>query len=395
MSSNSGRIMQLISISNNVHPIFKKGKSVNENIKISLPIQQIIRYTIPRSHDLLSIDYLVIEQPDNICRLKNIKCMIGGNCVLSLNYNFISQIIPDSISHFEGKTIYKLNINKFWKDPIKTISLPFASIQVLFEFSDIIGITNIELVNNETFLYSPERREMAEKDHNDILLVNNGIYYSEKSEVLSHELGLSTLTYTNGLFIETDCINDIQNIKINMSDTLNLLDYNRLDIHLHCKKINNNLLYLPLSNEPLFSDDYSSGVAFHNIDNSIIIIDTCLTNNPGTIRNITIHSIEYNMLIYKSGIANTKFNLKEYAEYYIAKIIESQLICKVYEGDSCPITLEPICEGDKYIVCDRCNKAFGEEAMRCWMATHDNCPHCRYSSNMFQIIYINSTPEIE
>ena len=175
---------------------------------------------------------------------------------------------------------------------------------------------------------------------------------------------------------------------------MDFINYNRLDIHLHCKKINNNLLYLPISNEPLFSDDYSSGSAFHNMDNSNIIIDTCSTNNPETIRNITIHSIEYNMLSYKCGIAGTKFSIKEYAEYYIAKIIESQLIYKVYEGDSCPITLEPICEGDKYIVCDRCNKAFGEEAMKCWMATHDNCPHCRYSGEICKFVYINST-EIE
>ena len=358
-----------------------------------MPIQQIIRYTIPRSHDLLSIDYLVIEQPDNICRLKNIKVMIGGNCVLSLHYNFISQIIPDSISHFEGKTIYKLNINKFWKDPIKLINLAFNQVVCIFEFSDITGITNIELANCGTFLDSPERREMAQTDHNDVVLMNNGIYYSEKSEVLSHTLSLENLTYTNGLFIETDCINDIQNIQIRVMN-LNFIDYNRLDIHLHCKKINNNLLYLPISNEPLFSDDYSGSSAFHNIDNSNIIINTCPTNNPGTTRNITIHSIEYNMLSYKCGIAGTKFSIKEYAEYCIAKIIESQLIYKVYEGDSCPITLEPICEGDKYIVCDRCNKAFGEEAMKCWMATHDNCPHCRYSSNMIRIIYINSIADI-
>ena len=102
-------------------------------------------------------------------------------------------------------------------------------------------------------------------------------------------------------------INDIQNIQIRVMN-LNFIDYNRLDIHLHCKKINNNLLYLPISNEPLFSDDYSGSSAFHNMDNSNIIINTCPTNNPGTTRNITIHSIEYNMLSYKYGIAGTKFS---------------------------------------------------------------------------------------
>lgn len=54
----------------------------------------------------------------------------------------------------------------------------------------------------------------------------------------------------------------------------------------------------------------------------------------------------------------------------------------VYEYNSstpltCPITLEPIVEGEPVMKINRCGHVFKEAALRRWLERHSQCPLCR------------------
>lgn len=44
---------------------------------------------------------------------------------------------------------------------------------------------------------------------------------------------------------------------------------------------------------------------------------------------------------------------------------------------TCPITMEPICNGDAVMRINRCGHIFKESALRTWFARNNRCPVCR------------------
>lgn len=54
--------------------------------------------------------------------------------------------------------------------------------------------------------------------------------------------------------------------------------------------------------------------------------------------------------------------------------VYQKLVEREYE---CPITLEPINEGDEYYRCSRCRHPFSKNGFTQWLQTRNNCPLCR------------------
>jgi|APSaa5957512622_1039677.scaffolds.fasta_scaffold25631_4 hypothetical protein len=61
---------------------------------------------------------------------------------------------------------------------------------------------------------------------------------------------------------------------------------------------------------------------------------------------------------------------------------------KLEINSQCPITLDDIKNGDKYMICHTCNNIFSYDALIDWLETNNTCPLCRSSWNDTNV-YIN------
>jgi len=186
---------------------------------------------------------------------------------------------------------------------------------------------------------------------------------------------------TNGFFFMLDNIENIKNIELKINGN-SRFSYNKIELELFCKKIANNLIYIPLTSFNYDCDNYNSAINLSKISDVKFIISSESEQN-GYIIYLTP-----NLLAYNGGFIGLRYFYD--SGFILNKIIQE--INKILEGDKCcPIEHLEIEQGEKYMKCTTCKKNFKEESIKKWleMKIPSNCPHCRviWQNNT---VYVNS-----
>jgi len=326
-----------------------------------------------------------IKQNDNVRRLKSYKLIIGGCTIFSIDMAFLSQIIPDTIIENNDNTmIYKLSMDKFIIEPLRMIALTYHEVKIGVDLEDEGNIEEIKLYGTNTLLDIEERNHMsnANYEHKIFQLQHQNHSYNENQYIQpmnSNTVNIEFNHCTNGFFIEIENISSLQNLELRLN-SLTRLNYNPIQLQLYCKKINDNMLYLPLNSvlDNLFDPSLNGALNMSRIDNISL---KCTSSQE--IRNINIYSITHNMLMYSEGSGYLKW-MNWGFQYELPRInnlvlnMNNEIINKPYIlNDNCPISLTPISQNDLYMECDECHKCFHLEGIKTWLTNNNTCPICR------------------
>jgi len=343
------------------------------------------QFIIPHRSDLFMPEYISIKQNDNVRRLKSYKLIIGGCIIFSIDISFLSQIIPDTIIENNDNTmIYKLSMDKFIIEPIRMIALTYHEVKIGVDLEDEGNIEEIKLYGTNTLLDIEDRNQMSSTnyEHKIFQLQHLNHSYNENQYIQpmnNNTVNIEFYHCTNGFFIEIENISSLQNLELRLN-SLTRLNYNPIQLQLYCKKINDNMLYLPLNSvlDNLFDPSLNGTLNMSRIDNMSL---NCTSSQE--IRNINIYSITHNMLMYFEGAGCLKW-VNGGFQYELPRInnlvlnMNNEIINKPYIlNDNCPISLTPISQNDLYMECNECHKCFHLEGIKTWLTNNNTCPICR------------------
>lgn len=367
---------------NNLYP-HEQYRYAHEPIYQDFPNQAglIRKITFDRTGDKIKPEYLIVKQPELDINIKNIDIEIAGRKIISIDIDFMIQIYPDMVQFRNGKTRYKLYMDKWISDYIPLVALQFSSVSMSVHLSNQ-NLSSIKVMSDYIFLDNTPRSQLAQQEQINRILQ----YESTIQENIDNSNSVITLNhhgYINGLFIETDTnIDNITRLQL-LINNFPMRDLDEFQLEHLIKKINNNMFYLPFTNVANFfaMDNLHGGLNLNRINNTQVK----LTGNQQFVR-VKIHSLMTNIISYHSTaqllggyIYGTPYlnSLHSYTPP-VQQIIQLTTSYKIYTGDDvCLISLSNIESGTKYRECHSCSKAFINEYITQWLTDNNNCPHCR------------------
>ena len=328
---------------------------------------------IPENGDTFTPLYIICDE-DNL-EFLNLK--YNQQLINKFPLEFCN-ILSKNDKKIEGKKVYKIHWEIFF--PQKELILLIHN-HYSFEIETKDYSISNAILYYEVFNYEPQAR---------LALCNNLRDYKcknikgQKIKLNKEEniINLNNLYgLTNGFFFMLNNIENIKNIELKVNGNSNF-SYNKIELELFCKKITNNLIYIPLTSFNYDCDNYNSAINLSkNLDVKFIISSESEQNGY-------IIYLTPNLLAYSSGLIGLRFFYG--SGFILNKIIQE--INKILEGDKCcPIEHLEIEQGEKYMKCTTCKKNFKEESIKKWleMKIPSNCPHCRviWQDNT---VYVNS-----
>lgn len=327
---------------------------------------------IPKNSDTFRPLYIICDD-DNL-EFLNIKC--NQQLINKFPLEFCN-ILSKNDKQIEGKKVYKIHWEIFLQEELILIS-PYSYI---FEIETKDNSISNAVLYYEAFFYDDQERYTIINRINDYKCKN---IKGQKIKLNKEEniINLNNLYgLTNGFFFMLDNIENIKNVEIKVNGN-SRFSYNKIELELFCKKITNNLIYIPLTQFNYDCDNYNSAINLSKNSNLTFII------NSESKQNGYIIYLTPNLLTYNAGVIGLRFFYE--SGFILNKIIQE--INKILEGDKCcPIEHLEIEQGEKYMKCTTCKKNFKEESIKKWleMKIPSNCPHCRviWQDNT---VYINS-----
>lgn len=351
---------------------------------------------ISRIGDQWKPEYIVMEQSDEEIRLKRVYLIIGGQIVMNFDINFMRQLFPDMVRIRNNKVVYHLNFDKFnTNSHLNIVSLQFHEVQIGIELTNDHGVNSVKLMNDYKFLDHVPRSQMAQNNHEHIILEEQHI--ETECDGITAELYQNMNGPTNGFFIHVSSgIENIKNLKIELNNT-NYRDLDEIQLEYLGQIINENMIYLPLSpNTDYLSTDISGSLNMSRIQDMKFKItgETAL----GYIR---IHALTANILAYQSGMGGIRYTHTVHSQTHVSYSTSSHtvtvtIINKVYTGDDdCLISLLEIEDDMHYMECGECRKAFIKEHLDQWLNNSRTCPHCRKAWTSNQVYKNAQPPQLE
>ena len=424
-------LFQLLSMNNDNRDMFNLTKKATENklytfnsLNTLNAFNESRRLQLNRESDTIIPQYLIFNLNSNIStndflnglEMSNFKLLIGGSTIvdtlLSLyaNLNHIKNIRNNSnfcsiiITIPFNITLYSINLLKL---QYHEVLFELTTNQYLNNLID-----NVQLSCELTYLNENVRREMVINDLSDINIqeFESLVIKLDRPEIeIKQTLDFSGIS--KGIFIESNNISNISNIKLDFNDS-ERYNYNQIMLELYSVRISPNLIYIPYDNSISYTDrniiSFASGTNFRFIDRcniSITFIEPDI--------NINIHSIRHNVMRYGSGMGGLKYSYNYinisnfngfttygYVDYHIvqyqtiSEIISWRSINKIISENSrnieCPITYEEIKSNDKYCECSKCKYNILYSNLLTWFESRqsNSCPMCRTKWSNY-IIYTN------
>ncbi len=320
---------------------------------------------------------------------------IGGQSIIKHKLSFYTKLHPIKI--IDNKVMITLPLNYFIGE-IYLAKLQYNEVKLR-----IGSIQNMDLVSNINFYGAfKSYRERIHSTNAEILIQNVQSKYIELEEP-ENELSMK-LIFNNicrGYFIEAP-INKLQRFKLIINNTTRI-DYDELMLNEFCKKVSDNLIYIPFDDnfnymdldENKLRESYRYGINQTRLD----IIKFQL-NFSEPVNNIGIHSLTSNKFKYQSGMGNlhfvngtgyTIFNQNNVGETIksSSKYSSENRLINMEKNSSCPINYDEFSPNCKYLCCHQCKTNFSENGIIQWFNSSGyKCPTCRTSWKNY-IIYTN------
>jgi len=338
---------------------------------------------------------------------------IGGSIIQQFPLNLLMGLNEPIIC--DGKMYINLCFNMLFGD-IKAIGLSYHDVIFQFANNDAINcILRYGIVAKLSFIDTDERRQVARNTHEEFIQQISVFEHADGLNDTSnrYNLTLPFIHFSKGFFIDCTNVDNLNNIKLtfNSQERFNL---NRFLIRTKCKKINQNILYLPFNYDKDYSDRSSSSYEgtpdLSRIDNVRLILS--FDNPVGNIKIYNLYSNVYRQMGGMGGLAFVsdfgRLNIDVSNHNYNREGISREGTTIEYTGptykqimdmdaSSCPILYEVIKVGGRYMTCNQCNNHFSEEAIKQWLEPRRifqrTCPLCREEWTNYEI-YINAQPEI-
>ena len=217
--------------------------------------------------------------------------------------------------------------------------------------------------------------------------------------------------HLHGIFVMGANLDNVTGVQLIIAGQT-YLNYDRIDVVINVKKIDENCFYFPFNmNKDGYFDTRQSayfgvatginttmGMGMQNVYyNDGINFSKLIRSNHGVVLKImgcnfsgNIYALSTNSLKTASGLGGL---ISEYIPY-VCDGYKHVLPARALEGNSeCCVTCNTIRTGDRYIKCVTCEQNFALKVLYEWVRKNDTCPHCRQAWGS-EIIYINEDSRI-
>ena len=374
---------------------------------------------VTQAHEIRSYDLNKYNDQFNICLPRNSDTV----CFLYLSFepnnpNMTIEEFNQTIEHGKfdiiiGNVVISDYLSLYTKlkpvqkiDNIITIKLPFeylhkellqiacqcAECNVKVHNIDTSLFNNCSIITDLIFYNNQERRMYTGETQNRMIQM-----FETQSINSNNHIDLSFNLMSKGYFIEGD-IDNISEIDI-VCDNISRIKYNRLMIHLLCKKISNNLLYISFNNKDWQNCTSNSFVG--SLNHGEHEFKMKITNNNNC--EYKIHALSCNSIKYENGyysimenstlnglivdprniipmgqiieLTQNNVNRLPSANRYV--IVWTDVRKKLSEDEEhvCIICQEDI--GMYYASCSSCNNNYDYDSLKHWYGINKTCPLCR------------------
>lgn len=340
---------------------------------------------LPLTGDGFRPDYIIINtnQPNQL-RLTKYNIKINGNEAWNIDINFLQQHFQDVIDVRQDKIIYKAYFDKFIEDGyIPIINFTTQSIELEFD-GDISLIESCKVFGTNVFYDYQKRHDITSGNYSPLNMVQLNQSNSITTQQSEININMNAQGQVNGIFIETDNINNITGLKLTLNGLHRIDITQQLQIELYCQKIGN-LLYLSLSHLGMWNLQYNSRDHLNLSRISDIKIKILSSGPIGHVRlytlvqNIVLHHVHYSINGLSISVHDSSVSVQPNNQpiIYTFSFSDNIIVKKYVKSDICPISLEEIVEGTEYCECDKCHKAFIKQYLMEWINNQKKCPHCR------------------
>lgn len=233
------------------------------------------------------------------------------------------------------------------------------------------------------------REEIVTQQMHDIQLVNEFCHETTTCSNIRIRLNTNNVKFIKGLFICGD-VGLIKRMELCLSGRSRFV-YGKTMIGLYCKKISENMFYVPLNQETNYEDvrmeTYFNSLNCDGVRDIRINFDFEPSDNSQ--KTIRVYGIHHNIITYEDGrtfFARTRVDAEEQQRLRRQRVIEQFFqsptnsrfsTTKLLETEPriCPITQENITEF--YGKCSDCNNVFDFNAINSWLQNNRTCPTCR------------------
>jgi hypothetical protein len=300
--------------------ISKNRMKINYNCLIADTFKQ--KYLLFKNNNKECI-YTIDEFIQNTSQYRYI-IYAGGTEFLRLPFSIIFSL--NKVKIIDNTFIIQIPYDSFFQLPYKMASSKHHDLEsVIYYDNEFISNYSINEISEIEFCNTEERNLL--KNEINVSYYNELIYrYDTYDAIISNNRHTYTFidTHFNGLvkgfFIETNEINNIENIKFNLSmydngdlkeDTkmCDYINFDKIKINLFCNKISDSLIYLPLDNNQ-FNDTsplnainglyYYRSFSFPGEVNSRLTIT--FNNNVNVDSKIILYYLSPNTMDYRDGM---------------------------------------------------------------------------------------------
>ncbi len=367
------------------------------------------KLTMDMLYDAIVPEYLEFELPANVS-IENFKEMIYNVCLeMEIGRQRILSIPLRFMMHLKNFEICdnKIYVNipfELFCNEIKLVSLRYHNVDFILKNiqnqNQYIQFCKL-IVKGILYNYTI-RNNFIENSREEIIQQISSIELTSQEPVDQFTYSLPFDCVHKGFYIESENVNNINEITLKFND-INRLTYNRFLIRTKCVKINENLLYLPMTyNKSPFDrtpEGFEGSENLSRLDNIKITIKLDTSTSK-----ICIYGLSLNILRTYHGMGGLGFsyspspycdNYQNYRRSNQNNVIVRRvnLIYKqITDQDKiqCCIDHEDIANESHYMSCIKCHNNFNEASLELWFQnkTRKTCPMCRETWMDFNV-YIN------
>lgn len=374
-----------------------------------------------RDSDTISLEYLVFKyignnRDDLMTELNNIindsdfgefELTIGGTTIWKNTLSFFMKLNKPRI--INNAICIKLPYDMFI-DEIPLISLMYHEARIFIRLNRSMPDYEISICYNQIYYDQAERARICQQ-HIDMPIQYVSSYITKlnnPANIIRHHFAFDGLS--KGYFLEGD-IDDITGLKLKLNGH-DYLDYNNITLNLYGIRIHEKLLFLPFHpNVDYKNISYSSfneGLHHGRVDTVVCIINF---NNNQT--NFAVHSLEYNKLMFASGMGGLYLSNISFISIETESFATTQPYANIFGGytrsntmtwttinkiinldknNECPISYISFEEGCTYCTCSICEYNFDADTLKQYFSTLNNdkkCGMCRSEWTNYTV-YTNS-----
>lgn len=245
------------SLENHCHNDRRESRTIDKNIFVENKV------TLNGCFDYVNLKNLVIHNPSSDFSMTSLKMHVNKIEVFKIDFNLWTHIDKDFMIKNNNCIVFNIPWDKFLlKDtilqPIRNNTTPIIiSITYTGSFSESIIYYEQLLIDEES------RRTVYKKETETSYIIQEYKY------PISEETKFDFPGYCCGLYITGCNISDVTQFRFIVNNYI-MIDYDKLEISLFFKKINNDCFYIPLNCNKNSDKVINDGVCFFNSHNNRI-----------------------------------------------------------------------------------------------------------------------------